>query len=144
MPGAPTPTPCPQVLGLGAIRLALAELLEGAQFHGQALRVNPWFADTWTPPAAFIGASRVLFRDDTYEGLTSVTVSVRLVIPVPALRPAQIDLEEILDAFYGALQSDTTLSGAVKRVIAVEAIPVLVTHGTQDLPGYDCDTRLIL
>src|SRR5215467_10896281 len=132
-----TPAVCPQTLGLGAIREGFAKLLESAQFQSNPLRVNPWFADSWTPPCAFIGATEVLFKDDAYGGLTSVTVQVRLVVPAQALRPAQLSLEEILDSYYGALQADTTIGGLVKRVIAVEARPVLVQHGTQDLPAYD-------
>lgn len=139
-----TPTQCPETLGLGAIRQALADLLATAQWDGNALRVNPWFADTWTPPCAFVGATEVLFRDDHYGGLTSVTVRIRLVVPAIAMRSAQIDLEAIVDSYYGALQSDTTLGGLVKRIVAVEAQPMLVSHGNQDLPAYDCETRLVL
>jgi len=144
MTAVPTPAACPQTLGLGAVRDGFAKLLEGATFKGNALRVVPWFQEVWQPPCAFVGATDVLFKDDAYGGLTTVTVQVRLVVPAQALRPAQQSLEEILDSYYGAIQSDTSIGGLVKRVIAVEARPVLVAHGNADLPAYDCETRLVL
>jgi len=139
-----TPAPCPTTLGLGAIRDKLAQILAASSFEGNALRVNEWFADVWTPPCAFIGATEVLFHDFNYSGLITATVRVRLVVPIAAKRPAQTDLETILDAYYGALQSDTTLSGLVKQIIAVDALPILVPHGNQDLPAYECETKLII
>jgi hypothetical protein len=139
-----TPTACPEVLGLGAVRVALTQCLERVEFAGQPLRVNAWLGDAWSPPCALIGATRVTFRDETQQGLTTINVPVRLVIPVPSLRPAQLDLEAIVDAWYGALQGDTTLGGVVRRVLAVEAVPLTVLRGNQELPAYECDTRCVL
>lgn len=135
---------CPRTIDLGAVRAALATSLRNITYDGHPLRVNEWLADTINPPAAFIGAFRVMFIDDNYAGMTTATVPVRLVVPVAALRPAQQALDEILGVWYSGLQADTTLQGTVRSVNAVEAIPIVVANGNADLPAYECETRLIL
>jgi hypothetical protein len=135
---------CPQVLGLGAVRDALVSVLEGATLNGDPVRVNAWFADTFTPPCVLVGMATVTWQDSAYDGLTSALLDIKLVVPIGALRPAQIDLESFLDTFAGAIQGNVTLAGTVRRAVTVTATPVLVTRGNAEFPGYQCELRVIL
>lgn len=133
-----------RTIDLTALRTSFTAAIEAGQFLGEAIRVNPWLADTWSPPCALIGTFTLTFDDDTYDGLTTVSVGVRLVVPVPALRPAQMDLDAFLTAYLDALQADRELGGSVLMAKPVTATPVLTTRGNQDLPSYDTDNVIVL
>jgi len=124
---------------LAALRDALTVALEAA-----GLRVSPWLADQWQPPCALVGTFSVTFSDGTYEGLTTATVSVRLVVPTQALRPAQQDLDAIVATYVAALTAAPDLAGSCLRVIPVRAEPVTTARGNSDLASYDCETVIIL
>jgi hypothetical protein len=124
---------------LAAVRDGLATALEAGN-----LRVNPWLADQWNPPCALVGTFAVTFSDDAYDGLTTAAVSVRLVVPTQALRPAQLDLDAILVQYVTALQAAPDLAGTCMRILPVRAEPVATAKGTQDLASYDVHNTVIL
>jgi hypothetical protein len=128
-----------RTLDLTSVRAALTAALEAQDF-----RVCPWMQDQWSPPCALVGAFTVEFADSSYDSLATATVSVRLVVPAQALRPAQQDLDVMVCTYVAALAASPTLGEACLRVLPVRAVPVATAKGSADLPSYDCETVIIL
>ena len=128
-----------RTVDLTAVRAALTVALEA-----EDLRVCPWFQDQWSPPCALVGAFTLEWSDSSHQRLTTATVSVRLVVPAQALRPAQQDLDVMVTTYVNALAAAPSLGGACMRVQPVRAVPVATAKGSADLPSYDCETVIIL
>lgn len=131
-------------IDLTAVRNALTEVVTAGTFYNQPLRVCPWLADQWSPPCVLLGTFTLEFSDSSFEGLTTATLSARLVVPTQALRPAQQDLDAIVSAYVDALNAAPSLNGVCKRVMPTRAIPVTTTQGNADLASYDVETVVIL
>jgi len=129
---------------LAAVRDALTAALQAGTYMDNAMRVNPWFADTFDPPCALVGTFTINFSDDNYDQLTTATVSVRLVVPTQALRAAQKELDAILVAAVDALNADPTLNKTVLRVLPQRATPIGTTRGNVDLASYDLEVMCVL
>jgi hypothetical protein len=133
-----------RTIDLTAVRERLTAMVEDGTFDGQPIRVNPWLADVWSPPCALIGTFTVTFDDGDYDGLTTATCSVRLVVNGQALRPAQQDLDLFLTALLDAFQQDRTLNDTALLAKPVRAVPVTTTRGNAELPSYDVETVIVL
>lgn len=136
-------TPSCAVVDLVAVRAALTARLQTAQYQGQALRVNEWFADVLNPPCVLVGSFAMTWEDDTYNGLPSALVAVRLVVPATANRPAQQDLDQLQVAYADVLFADASLGGVVRLCRPLRSIGNVFTRGNQEFPCADCDTLII-
>lgn len=136
-----TPRCC--TVDLPATREAITAALSSAQYQGQALRVNEWLSDTFTPPCALVGVFNIEWEDDSYNGLPTALVSVRLVVPVIANRPAQQDLDLLQMAYAQALFDDITLGGTVTLCRPTRTNATTFSHGNREFPCADCETLIV-
>lgn len=128
---------------LAATRTALVAALEAQTYGGAPLRVSPWFADTFAPPCALVGAFSITFDDTSYQGLTTALVVVKLLAPAQAQRPAQLDLDELQTAYVNALLADRTLGAVVTDARPVRTVATMFARGSQEFPAADCETLIV-
>lgn len=130
-------------IDLGATRTALTDALSSVPFQEQPLRVNAWLADVMNPPCALVGTFDITWEDNTYNGLPTALVPVRLVVPGLANRPAQQELDELLAVYADALFSDPTLGGVVKLARPLRTLATTFVRGSQEFPCSDATTLIV-
>lgn len=114
----------------------LQELLDGID----GLRSYWYVSDTTRPPAAVIGQPDIDFLDNQSGFCTATWIfPVSVVVPRSNDREAQTQMSRLLMEITGAL--DTEVPGLFS-IEPVDARPIVVSIGQQELPAYVVNVRV--
>lgn len=128
---------------MGAPRVATVDVagaLAGLLDAVDDLRPYPYVADTVRPPAAVIGQPELDFTDNA-SGFCAATWTFPITVVVARANDAeaQRDLSRLVLDIVTALHADVD---GIFSIEPVDARPVPVTLGQQELPGYLLQVRV--